>query len=198
MRSIQYQRNLKTARTVEADYFKRYQHSIENPDEFWAEQAKIVDWIKPFTQVKNTSFDKDNFKIEWFADGELNVSTNCLDRHLKEHPHKPAIIWEGDHPSRHKIVSYKELHDEVCRFANVLKKYGIGKGDRVVLYMPMVTEAAIAMLACARIGAVHCVVFGGFSPDSLASRIEDSQAKLVITADSSLRAGKLLPLKRKC
>ncbi len=185
----------KTARTVEADYFKRYQHSIENPDEFWAEQAKIVDWIKPFTQVKNTSFDKDNFKIEWFADGELNVSANCLDRHLKEHPHKPAIIWEGDHPSRHKIVSYKELHDEVCRFANVLKKYGIGKGDRVVLYMPMVTEAAIAMLACARIGAVHCVVFGGFSPDSLASRIEDSQAKLVITADSSLRAGKLLPLK---
>ncbi|EYR96296.1 acetate--CoA ligase [Acinetobacter baumannii 26016_8] len=185
----------KTARTVEADYFKRYQHSIENPDEFWAEQAKIVDWIKPFTQVKNTSFDKDNFKIEWFADGELNVSANCLDRHLKEHPHKPAIIWEGDHPSRHKIVSYKELHDEVCRFANVLKKYGIGKGDRVVLYMPMVTEAAIAMLACARIGAVHCVVFGGFSPASLASRIEDSQAKLVITADSSLRAGKLLPLK---
>lgn len=185
----------KTARTVEADYFKRYQHSIENPDEFWTEQAKIVDWIKPFTQVKNTSFDKDNFKIEWFADGELNVSANCLDRHLKEHPHKPAIIWEGDHPSRHKIVSYKELHDEVCRFANVLKKYGIGKGDRVVLYMPMVTEAAIAMLACARIGAVHCVVFGGFSPDSLASRIEDSQAKLVITADSSLRAGKLLPLK---
>ncbi len=123
------------------------------------------------------------------------MSANCLDRHLKEHPHKPAIIWEGDHPSRHKIVSYKELHDEVCRFANVLKKYGIGKGDRVVLYMPMVTEAAIAMLACARIGAVHCVVFGGFSPDSLASRIEDSQAKLVITADSSLRAGKLLPLK---
>ncbi|EXR04332.1 acetate--CoA ligase [Acinetobacter baumannii 1117819] len=185
----------KTARTVEADYFKRYQHSIENPDEFWAEQAKIVDWIKPFTQVKNTSFDKDNFKIEWFADGELNVSANCLDRHLKEHPHKPAIIWEGDHPSRHKIVSYKELHDEVCRFANVLKKYGIGKGDRVVLYMPMVTEAAIAMLACARIGALHCVLFGGFSPASLGSRIEDSQAKLVITADSSLRAGKLLPLK---
>lgn len=185
----------KTARTVEADYFKRYQHSIEHPDEFWAEQAKIVDWIKPFTQVKNTSFNKDNFKIEWFADGELNVSANCLDRHLKEHPHKPAIIWEGDHPSRHKIVSFKELHDEVCRFANVLKKYGIGKGDRVVLYMPMVTEAAIAMLACTRIGAVHCVVFGGFSPDSLASRIEDSQAKLVITADSSLRAGKLLPLK---
>lgn len=184
-----------TARTTQDEYVARYQRSIEEPEAFWAEQAQIVDWIKPFSQVKNTSFAKDNFKIEWFADGQLNVSANCLDRHLKEHPHKPAIIWEGDHPSRHKIISFKALHDEVCRFANVLKKYGVGKGDRVVLYMPMVPEAAIAMLACTRIGAVHCVVFGGFSPDSLASRIEDSQAKLVITADSSLRAGKLLPLK---
>lgn len=184
-----------TARTTHDEYEERYRQSIEHPEQFWAEQAKIVDWIKPFTQVKNTSYDQDNFRIEWFADGQLNVAANCLDRHLKEHPHKPAIIWEGDHPSRHKIVSFKELHDEVCRFANVLKKYGISKGDRVVLYMPMVTEAAIAMLACARIGAVHCVVFGGFSPDSLASRIEDSQAKLVITADSSMRGGKLLPLK---
>lgn len=185
----------KTARTVEEDYLKRYQHSIEQPEEFWAEEAKRIDWIKPFTQVKNSSFAADNFKIEWFADGQLNVSANCLDRHLKEHPHKPAIIWEGDHPSRHKIISFKELHDEVCRFANALKKYGIAKGDRVVLYMPMVSEAAIAMLACARIGAVHCVVFGGFSPDSLASRIEDSQAKLVITADAGMRGGKLIPLK---
>lgn len=185
----------KTARTVEEDYLKRYQHSIEQPEEFWAEEAKRIDWIKPFTQVKNSSFAADNFKIEWFADGQLNVSANCLDRHLKEHPHKPAIIWEGDHPSRHKIISFKELHDEVCRFANALKKYGIVKGDRVVLYMPMVSEAAIAMLACARIGAVHCVVFGGFSPDSLASRIEDSQAKMVITADAGMRGGKLIPLK---
>ncbi|MCM1933927.1 MULTISPECIES: acetate--CoA ligase [Acinetobacter] len=185
----------KTARTVEEDYLKRYQHSIEQPEEFWAEEAKRIDWIKPFTQVKNSSFAADNFKIEWFADGQLNVSANCLDRHLKEHPHKPAIIWEGDHPSRHKIISFKELHDEVCRFANALKKYGIAKGDRVVLYMPMVSEAAIAMLACARIGAVHCVVFGGFSPDSLASRIEDSQAKMVITADAGMRGGKLIPLK---
>lgn len=184
-----------TARTNLAEYEKRYQQSIDDPDAFWAEQAQIIDWIKPFTKVKDTNFDRENFKIEWFADGELNVAANCLDRHLKEHPHKPAIIWEGDHPSRHKIVSFKELHDEVCRFANVLKKRGVGKGDRVVLYMPMVTEAAVAMLACARIGAVHCVVFGGFSPDSLASRIEDSQAKLVITADSSLRGGKQLPLK---
>ena len=186
---------VKTARTNEQQYFERYQQSVEHPDEFWAEAAKKLDWIKPFTQVKNTNFDKDNFKIEWFADGELNVSANCLDRHLKEHPLKPAIIWEGDHPSRHKIISFEELHDEVCRFANVMKKHGVSKGDRVVLYMPMIPEAAIAMLACTRIGAVHCVVFGGFSPDSLASRIDDSQAKLVITADQGMRGGKTIPLK---
>jgi len=186
---------VKTARTNEQEYFDRYQQSVEHPDEFWAEAAKKLDWIKPFTQVKNTSYDKDNSKIEWFADGQLNVSANCLDRHLKEHPLKPAIIWEGDHPSRHKIISFEELHDEVCRFANVLKKNGIGKGDRVILYMPMIPEAAIAMLACTRIGAVHCVVFGGFSPDSLASRIDDSQAKLVITADQGMRGGKTIPLK---
>ena len=186
---------VKTARTNEQQYFERYQQSIDDPNTFWAEAANKLEWMKPFTQVKNTSYDKDNFKIEWFADGELNVSANCLDRHLKEHPLKPAIIWEGDHPSRHKIISFEELHDEVCRFANVLKKNGIGKGDRVILYMPMIPEAAIAMLACTRIGAVHCVVFGGFSPDSLASRIDDSQAKLVITADQGMRGGKTIPLK---
>ncbi|RKG38871.1 acetate--CoA ligase [Acinetobacter rongchengensis] len=186
---------VKTARTNEQEYFERYQQSVDDPDAFWAEAAQKLEWIKPFTQVKNTNYDKDNFKIEWFADGELNVSANCLDRHLKEHPLKPAIIWEGDHPSRHKIISFEELHDEVCRFANVLKKNGIGKGDRVILYMPMIPEAAIAMLACTRIGAVHCVVFGGFSPDSLASRIDDSQAKLVITADQGMRGGKTIPLK---
>ncbi|WP_353170577.1 acetate--CoA ligase [Acinetobacter rudis] len=185
----------KTARTNEQQYFERYQQSIEHPNEFWADAAMKLDWIKPFTQVKNSCYDKDDFKIEWFADGQLNVSANCLDRHLKEHPHKPAIIWEGDHPSRHKIISFEELHDEVCRFANVLKKHGIHKGDRVVLYMPMTSEAAIAMLACTRIGAVHCVVFGGFSPDALASRIEDCQAKLVVTADSGMRGGKPIPLK---
>ena len=185
----------KTARTNEQQYFERYQDSISNLDAFWAEAAKKLDWIKPFTKVNGSSYDPNNFKIEWFADGQLNVSENCLDRHLKEHPLKPAIIWEGDHPSRHKIISFVELHDEVCRFANVLKKQGVGKGDRVVLYMPMIPEAAIAMLACTRIGAVHCVVFGGFSPDSLASRIEDSQAKLVITADQGMRGGKTIPLK---
>ena len=186
----------KTARTNESEYFERYQQSINQPDEFWAEQAHKLEWIKPFSQVKNSSFDPNHFKIEWFADGQLNLSANCLDRYLKEHPHKPAIIWEGDHPSRHKIISFKELHAEVCRFANVLKKYGVNKGDRVVLYMPMVSEAAIAMLACTRVGAVHCVVFGGFSPESLASRIEDSQAKIVITADSGMRGGKPVPLKK--
>ena len=186
----------KTARTNESEYFQRYQQSINQPDEFWAEQAHKLEWIKPFSQVKNSSFDPNHFKIEWFADGQLNLSANCLDRYLKEHPHKPAIIWEGDHPSRHKIISFKELHAEVCRFANVLKKYGVNKGDRVVLYMPMVSEAAIAMLACTRVGAVHCVVFGGFSPESLASRIEDSQAKIVITADSGMRGGKPVPLKK--
>ncbi len=185
----------KTARTNEQQYFERYKQSIENPDQFWANAAHKLHWIKPFTQVKNTSFDKDNYHVEWFADGQLNVSENCLDRHLKNHPHKPAIIWEGDHPSRHKIISFVELHDEVCRFANVLKKNGVSKGDRVILYMPMVPEASIAMLACTRIGAVHCVVFGGFSPDSLASRIDDSQAKIVITADSGMRGGKPIPLK---
>ena len=185
----------KTARTNEQQYFERYQDSISNLDAFWAEAAKKLDWIKPFTKVNGSSYDPNNFKIEWFADGQLNVSENCLDRHLKEHPLKPAIIWEGDHPSRHKIISFVELHDEVCRFANVMKKQGVGKGDRVVLYMPMIPEAAIAMLACTRIGAVHCVVFGGFSPDSLASRIEDSQAKLVITADQGMRGGKTIPLK---
>src|SRR5690606_42002391 len=130
------------------------------------------DWIKPFTQVKNTSFNKEDFKIEWFADGQLNVSANCLDRHLKEHPYKPAIIWEGDHPSRHKIISFAELQDETCRFANGLKNNGIAKGDRVMLYMPMVSEAAIAMLAWARIVAVHCVVFGGFAAVLSARRLD--------------------------
>ncbi len=185
----------KTARTNLQQYQQRYQDSIQQPEQYWREQALKLDWISPFTQVKNVNFDPENFKIEWFADGALNVSANCLDRHLKEHPHKPAIIWEGDHPSRHKVISFVSLHDEVCRFANVLKKNGIQKGDRVMLYMPMVPEAAIAMLACTRIGAVHCVVFGGFSPDALASRIEDCQAKMVVTADAGMRGGKPILLK---
>ncbi len=186
---------LKTARTTAEQYQTTYADSIENNEQFWQQQAQILDWIKPFTKVCDVSLDKKDLHIEWFNDGQLNVSANCLDRHLLTHPDKPAIIWEGDHPSQHKIISFRELHDEVCRFANVLKKRGVKKGDCVTLYMPMIPEAAIAMLACTRIGAVHCVVFGGFSPDSLASRIEDSQSQVVITANEGLRGGKALPLK---
>ena len=186
---------LKTARTTADQYAEKYNASIENNEQFWQQQAQVLDWIKLFTKVRDVSLDKKDLHIEWFSDGELNVSANCLDRHLLTHPDKPAIIWEGDHPSQHKIISFRELHDEVCRFANVLKKRGVKKGDCVTLYMPMIPEAAIAMLACTRIGAVHCVVFGGFSPDSLASRIADSQSQVVITANEGLRGGKALPLK---
>ena len=186
---------LANARTTAKQYQATYADSVENNEQFWQQQAQILDWIKPFTKVRDVSLDKKDLHIKWFNDGQLNVSANCLDRHLLTHPDKPAIIWEGDHPSQHKIISFRELHDEVCRFANVLKKRGVKKGDRVTLYMPMIPEAAIAMLACTRIGAVHCVVFGGFSPDSLASRIEDSQSQVVITANEGLRGGKALPLK---
>ena len=186
---------LKTARTTAEQYEEKYAASIQNNEQFWQQQAQILDWIKPFSKVRDVSLNKQDLHIEWFGDGQLNVSANCLDRHLKTHPDKPAIIWEGDHPHRHKIISFRELHDEVCRFANVLKKRGVKKGDRGTLYMPMIPEAAIAMLACTRIGAVHCVVFGGFSPDSLASRIEDSQSQVVITANEGLRGGKTIPLK---
>lgn len=186
---------LSRTRTTADDYEQQYAHSVNDNEGFWREQAQQLDWIKPFSTVRDVSFNKEDFHVEWFADGQLNVSANCLDRHLLTHPDKPAIIWEGDHPYRHKIISFRELHDEVCRFANVLKKQGIKKGDRVTLYMPMIPEAAIAMLACTRIGAVHCVVFGGFSPDSLASRIEDSQSSVVITANEGLRGGKTVPLK---
>lgn len=186
---------LKTARTTAEEYEAKYTASIDNNEQFWQQEAQIIDWMKPFTKVRDVSFDKKDLHVEWFADGQLNVSANCLDRHLVNHPDKPAIIWEGDHPSQHKIISFRELHDEVCRFANVLKKQGVKKGDCVTLYMPMIPEAAIAMLACTRIGAIHCVVFGGFSPDSLASRIEDSKSKVVVTANEGLRGGKAIPLK---
>lgn len=178
-----------------SQYLERYAQSIAQTDQYWAQQAQQLQWIKPFSQVQNCNFSLDDFKIEWFADGQLNVSVNCLDRHLASNANKTAIIWEGDDPTQHKTLSFAELHEAVCRFANVLKKQGVVKGDRVVLYMPMIVEAAIAMLACARIGAVHCVVFAGFSPEALASRIEDCQAKLVITADAGRRGGKLVPLK---
>jgi acetyl-CoA synthetase len=176
-------------------YRSLYRQSVEDPDGFWAEQAKRLDWIKPFTVVKNTSFAPGAVSIKWFEDGTLNVAANCLDRHVETRGDKVAILWEGDDPSESRAITYRELHAEVCRFANVLKKLGVDRGDRVTIYLPMIPEAAMAMLACARIGAIHSVVFGGFSPDSLAGRIGDCHSTLVITADEGLRGGKKVPLK---
>jgi acetyl-CoA synthetase len=176
-------------------YDEMYAHSLKDPDGFWREEAKRVDWIKPFTKVKNVSWNPDNLFVKWFEDGTLNVSANCIDRHLKTRGQQTAIIWEGDDPAQSKHITYNELHSEVCRFANVLKAHGAKKGDRITIYMPMIPEAAYAMLACARIGAIHSVVFGGFSPDSLAGRIEDCASTMVITADEGVRGGKPIPLK---
>ncbi|EPD3054315.1 TPA: acetate--CoA ligase [Proteus mirabilis] len=177
-------------------YQKDYALSIENPEAFWADKGKIVDWITPYTIVKNTSFDPGHVRIRWFEDGQLNISQNCLDRHLEKRADQVAIIWEGDSPNESKSITYRQLHQDVCQFANVLKKLGIKKGDVVAIYMPMVPEVAVAMLACTRIGAIHSVIFGGFSPEAVAGRIIDSKAKLVITADEGLRAGRAIPLKK--
>ena len=185
----------RAARLDTAAYDSLYRQSIENPDVFWAEQAKRIDWIQPFTKVKNTSFELGDVAIRWFEDGVLNVSANCLDRHLATRGDKVAILWEGDDPSESRAITYRELHAEVNRFANVLKRLGVEKGDRVTIYLPMIPEAAMAMLACTRIGAMHSVVFGGFSPDSLAGRIGDCHSKVVITADEGVRGGKKVPLK---
>jgi acetyl-CoA synthetase len=176
-------------------YQTMYQQSIESPDEFWREQSSIVDWYKAPTIIKNTNFSKDNLQIKWFEDGLLNVSYNCIDRHLAKHAQQTAIIWEGDSPDTDQNISYQQLHDEVCRLANGLKNLGVAKGDRVAIYMPMVPEAAYAMLACTRIGAVHSIVFAGFSPNAIADRINDCDAKVVITADEGRRGGKTVPLK---
>lgn len=176
-------------------YQAMYRQSIDDPVGFWGEHGKRLDWIKPYTQVKDVSFDEADLHIRWFYDGTLNVSANCLDRHLEKRGDQPAIIWEGDEPTDDKTVTYRELHREVCKFANMLKSQGIKKGDRVTLYMPMVVEAAVAMLACTRIGAVHSIVFGGFSPDALAGRIHDCNSNCVITADEGVRGGRPIPLK---
>ncbi|WP_169392572.1 MULTISPECIES: acetate--CoA ligase [Psychrobacter] len=189
---------LQAANTSAEQYAKDYARSIasnEDRDAFWQERSKLIDWIKAPSIISNVNYDLDDFRIKWFEDGKLNISVNCLDRHLKTNPYKPALIWEGDHPSLHKIISFKELHSDVCRLGNAMRKLGVKKGDRVTLYMPMVPEAMVAMLACARIGAVHSVVFGGFSAESLGNRIIDSQSKLVITADEGIRGGKRTPLK---
>ncbi|PKH25739.1 acetate--CoA ligase [Enterobacterales bacterium CwR94] len=177
-------------------YQSKYQLSVQDPEAFWGEEGKIIDWIKPYTRVKNTSFAPGNVSIKWYEDGTLNLAANCLDRHLHERGDRPAIIWEGDDANESKTLTYRDLHREVCRFANVLKSLDINKGDVVAIYMPMVPEAAVAMLACARIGAVHSVIFGGFSPEAVAGRIVDSSAKLVITADEGIRAGRTIPLKK--
>ena len=161
-----------------------------NPQGYWAEVAARLDWMTPFTIAKDVSFDRDDFHIRWFADGVLNVSVNCLDRHLAERGDETAIIWEGDDPSESRTITYREAHAEVCRMANVLKHHGVAKGDRVTIYLPMIPEAAFAMLACSRIGAVHSVIFGGFSPDSIAGRVQDCDSRLVITADEGLRGGR--------
>ncbi|HWK15775.1 MAG TPA: acetate--CoA ligase [Rhizobiaceae bacterium] len=175
-------------------YLKWYADSVKNPDRFWGKHGKRIDWFKPYTKVKNTSF-KGKVSIRWFEDGVTNASYNCIDRHLKKRGDQTAIIWEGDNPYDDRKITYNELYEHVCRMANVLKKHGVKKGDRVTIYMPMIPEAAYAMLACARIGAVHSVVFGGFSPDSLAGRIVDAESTFVITADEGLRGGKPIPLK---
>lgn len=181
--------------TDEATYKSMYQQSIINPEGFWREQGKRIEWIQPFTQVKQTSFDDHRVDIKWFADGTLNASYNCLDRHLEERGDQIAIIWEGDNPSESRTITYKQLHAEVCKFANALRGQDIHRGDVVTIYMPMIPEAVVAMLACARIGAIHSVVFAGFSPESLAGRIADCKSKIVITADQGLRAGKVVNLK---
>ena len=177
-------------------YEAMYLASVQNPDAFWGEQGKILDWMTPYTRVKNTSYDPGHVSIKWYEDGLLNVSANCLDRHLAQRGDKVAIIWEGDNPAEDRKLTYRELHGEVCKFANVLKAQGVKRGDMVCLYMPMVPEAAIAMLACTRIGAVHSIVFGGFSPEALSGRIIDSGSSIVITADEGLRGGRPIPLKK--
>ena len=178
-------------------YEKFYEKSINDPEGFWGEQALNIDWHEPFTKdaIKKVNFSKDNLEIKWFYDGKLNVSYNCIDRHLKTKSDNTAIIWEGDNPNESKNITYKELHAEVCLMANVLKQRGVKKGDRITIYMPMIPEASYAMLACARIGAIHSVVFGGFSPDSIADRIIDCKSDFIITADEGYRAGKIIPLK---
>ncbi|QIG96563.1 acetate--CoA ligase [Bradyrhizobium sp. 6(2017)] len=183
------------AHVDDAKYRDMYAHSVRDPEGFWGDHGKRIDWIKSYTRVKRTSFAPDNVSIEWFGDGTTNVSLNCIDRHLAKRADQVAIIWEGDDPKESKNITYRQLHDEVCRFANVLKAHGVKKGDTVTIYLPMIPEAAYAMLACARIGAVHSIVFGGFSPEALASRIEGGSSKILITADEGLRAGKKVPLK---
>ena len=179
-----------------AKYQKKYNLSVKENDNFWRKEAKRINWIKPFTKVKDVKYSKEDVRIKWFYDGSLNVSANCIDRHLKKNGNKTAIIWVGDDPSDQKKISYKELHKNVCKAANALKSIGVQKGDRVTIYLTMIPELAYVMLACARIGAVHSIIFGGFSPDSIATRINDCKSDYLITADEGVRGGKIIPLKK--
>ncbi len=185
----------KRALIDDAKYKDMYAASVADPDKFWGEQAKRITWSKPFTKVKNTSYEPGNISIKWFEDGTLNACFNCVDRHVEKRGDQIALIWEGDDPKQDKSVTYKQLHAEVQKFANVLKKQGVKKGDRVTIYLPMILEAAYAILACARIGAVHSVIFGGFSPDSIAGRVEDCKSDIIVTADEGIRGGRKVPLK---
>jgi acetyl-CoA synthetase len=183
------------ARYRREDYQRLYEESVRDPEGFWGRMGKRVDWVRPYTRVKDVSYDAADFHIRWYEDGQLNVAANCLDRHLATRGDKTAILWEGDNPGESTAITYRELYRKVCKLANALKALGVQKGDRVTIYLPMIPEAAVAMLACARIGAIHSVVFGGFSPDSLAGRISDCASTVVITADEGIRGGKKVPLK---
>ena len=186
---------IKKALVNKSDYEKKYNKSIKKNDVFWKKEGKRITWIKPYTKIKNVKYSKDEVHIKWYEDGTLNASSNCIDRHLKDKKDKTAIIWVGDNPKDTKKITYKQLHKEVSKTANGLKELGIKKGDRVTIYLTMIPELAITMLACARIGAIHSIIFGGFSPDSIAGRIDDCESDYVITADEGIRGGKIIPLK---
>ena len=186
----------KSALIDKATYEDMYRRSVDDPEGFWAEHGKRIDWFEPYTKVKDVSYEADDLHIRWFYDGTLNASYNCLDRHLEKRGGQVAIIWEGDDPSKDRKITYRELHTEVCKFANVLKSLGAKKGDRITIYLPMIPEIAVAVLACARIGAIHSVVFGGFSPESLAGRISDCGSSLLVTSDEGVRGGRPIPLKK--
>ena len=186
---------VKKAFVNKKQYEKKYSHSIKQNDEFWKKEGKRITWIKPYTKIKDVKYSKSDVHIKWFYDGTLNASANCIDRHLKKNKDKTAIIWVGDDPKVQKKISFKQLHNEVSKTANALKDLGIKKGDRVTIYLTMIPELAYTMLACARIGAIHSIIFGGFSPDSISGRINDCKSDYVITADEGLRGGKIIPLK---
>ena len=186
---------IKNSHANKAEYEKMYEESITSPEKFWEKHGKRIEWMKPYTKIRDVSYNKEDLHIRWYEDGTLNASYNCLDRHLETKGNNTAIIWEGDDPNESKHISYNELHEQVCKFSNVLINAGAKKGDRITIYMPMIPEATVAMLACTRIGAIHSVVFGGFSPDALAGRIEDCNSTIIITADEGIRGGKKIPLK---